>query len=474
MNKNCFKLLLAFVSMICFTSAQAAVTAPTHIPLNEELANNLNRTIYASLPSKDPVRTLRTFTAKYRPVLLERFLKYVSYNRQSSETEQITPDQIETAQKLYTEIKAMGLNVTLTPHYYIFVEIPSNLNYAVPVLGYSGHYDVTPGIEADNVQARVIRNYDGNPIVLKNNQVIDPAQPNGAYLPTQVGKIVVTSDGNTILGADDGAGLSVLMTFMQTLAENPNRPHGKIQIVLAPNEDVGRAAEFVEETPYRPEIAFDFDGGSDGRVIVENFNARQEIFTVTGVPGHQSYAATNGYRNAWTPACELGAAICPEALMPNFSKDRDGYAELHHMSSPDGKVSIAQLDIRHRGFDTNVMNNWEQNADQKAAEIAQKYDVKISRKMIDNYKNVAECAHPNALEITQKAFRNAGVKINIQTARAGTTAAMFVTKGLVGAYTIFTGQNNPHNYTEWLSEEDMYHSYLLSLSIMDEVAKQNK
>ncbi len=474
MHKKCFKLLAAFVSMICFTSAQAAAVAPEQLPLNEKLVRNINRQLHAGLPSKDPVKVLRAFSAKYRPALLERFLKYVSYNRQSSETEQITPDQIETAQKLYTEIKAMGLNVTLTPHHYLFVEIPSNLNYPVPVLGYSAHYDVTPGIEANDVQARVIKKYDGKPIVLENNQIIDPAQPNGAYLPTQIGKIVVTSDGNTILGADDGAGLSVLMTFMQTLAENPTRPHGTIQIVLAPNEDVGRAAEFVEETPYRPEIAFDFDGGSDGRVIVENFNARQEIFTVTGVPGHQSYAATNGYRNAWTPACELGAAICPEELMPNFSQGRAGYAELHHMSAPGGKVSMAELDIRHRGFDTKVMNDWEQYADQKAAEIAEKYQVNIERKMIDNYKNVAECAHPNALEITENAFRNAGVKINIQTARAGTTAAMFVTKGLVGAYTIFTGQNNPHNYTEWLSEEDMYHSYLLSLSILDEVAKQSK
>lgn len=474
MNKTCFKLLAAFATLICFTSAQARPVTSARFALDKNLAQNLNRTIYAGLPSKDPVKTLRTFSAKYRPALLERFLKYVSYNRQSSETESITPTQIETAQKLYAEIKAMGLAVTLTPHYYIFVEIPSNLNKQVPVLGYSGHYDVTPGIEADNVKARVIKKYDGKPIVLENNQVIDPAQPNGAYLPTQIGKMIVTSDGNTILGADDGAGLSVLMTFMQTLAENPTRPHGTIQIVLAPNEDVGRAAEFVEETPYRPEIAFDFDGGSDGRVIIENFNARQEIFTVTGVPGHQSYAATNGYRNAWTPACELGASICPEELMPNFSKDRDGYAELHHMSAPGGKVSMAELDIRHRGFDTDVMNNWEENADKKAAEIAQKYGVKIERKMIDNYKNVAECAHPNALEITKAAFAKAGVKSNIQTARAGTTAAMFVTKGLVGAYTIFTGQNNPHNYTEWLSEEDMYHSYLLSLSIMDEVAKQHK
>jgi len=464
MPLNYRHLLTTLVAVLSLTSAQAGVQA------QDNLTNTLTRHLYTAV-KKSP-QPIRPFAVKYRPALLERFLKYVSYNRQSSETESITPNQIETAKKLYAEIKAMGLNVTLSEHYYIFVEIPSNLDREVPVLGYSAHYDVTPGIEADNVQARIIPNYDGKPIVLENNQVIDPEQPNGTYLSAQVGKMVITSDGKTILGADDAAGLSVLMTFMQTLVENPKRPHGKIQIVLAPNEDVGRAAEFVEETPYRPEIAFDFDGGSDGRVIIENFNARQELITVAGIPGHQSYAATNGYRNAWTPACVLGSEICPEELMPNFSSGRQGYAELHHMSAPDGKVSSAELDVRLRGFDAEEMNRWEQHVDSTAARIANQYDVKISRKMVESYKNVAECAHPNALEITKKAFENVNVNINIQTARAGTTAAMFVTKGLVGAYTIFTGQNNPHNYTEWLSEEDMYHSYLLSLSLMEEVAKQ--
>lgn len=464
MHKKLFTLLVSLLLLTSFSFAEQISFAPK--VKKEELLNTITR-----IQAKQHESFIRSFASKYRPQLLTRFLKYVTYNRQSSETEPITAGQIETAHKLYNEIKGLGLDVTLTEHYYIYVNIPSNLSKKVPVLGYSAHYDVTPGIEADNIQARVIKNYDGKPIVLENNQVIDPAQANGTYLPAQVGKTIVTSDGNTILGADDAAGLSILITFMQTLAEKPKLAHGEIQIVLAPNEDVGRAAEYVEETPYRPEIAFDFDGGADGRLVIENFNARQEFFTVTGVPGHQSYAATNGYRNAWTAACELGATICPKELMPNFSKDRDGYAELHHMSAPEGKVSMAELDIRHRGFDTKAMDEWEQNADKVAAEIAKKYDVKISHKTIDTYKNIGECAHPSTLEITKKAAQNVKVTIKPQAVRAGTTAAMFVTKGLVGAYTVFTGQNNPHNYTEWVSEEDMYFSYLLALGLMEEVTK---
>ena len=413
----------------------------------------------------------KNIAAKYRTLLLDRFLKYTTYNSQSSETEAITPEQIETAKKLYSELKSMGLNVKLTEHYYIFVDVPSNLAWDAPTLGFSCHYDVTPGIEAHDIRAIIHKNYDGKPIELGNNQVIDPAKDNGAYLPTQIGKTIVTSDGNTILSADDKAGVSIVVTFLQTLVQNPKKPHGHIQVVIAPNEDVGRAAEYVEETGYNPDIAFDFDGGVNGEVIVENFNARQVIYTVTGTPGHQSFAATNGYRNAWKPACKLGDEICSKEMLPNHSEGKKGYAELHHMYYPDGKVFVAELDIRLRGFDQKEMDKWEANSDSIAAIIAEEYDVQIARKTNNQYANVGEVCHPDALQVTQAAFAAAGVPLNTISERAGTTAAMFVTKNLIGAFTIFTGQNNPHAYTEWLSEEDMFKAYLVALNLADEVAK---
>ena len=416
---------------------------------------------------------------QYRTTLLNRFLKYVTYNSQSSEKIQITPNQIETAKKLYAEIQSMGLDVTLSEHYYIFVDIPSNLPWQAPVLGFSCHYDVTPDVKAENVKPIKIDKYDGNKIELGINPLgeqsildpDDPKYPANAYLKTQIGKTIVTSDGTTNLGADDKAGVAIMMTLLETLAKNPSKKHGPIQVVIAPNEDVGRAAEFIEEIPYNPEIAFDFDGGVDGQLMVENFNARQEFFIVKGHPGHQAAAATNGYRNAWTPACELGAAICTEKLLPNNSSGRQGYAELHHMSHPEGKVSIAELDVRLRGYDASEMDAWEKMADSIAQKIAEKYQVQIEHQTINNYSNVGECAYPQAMEITQRAFDAAGVKMNAISVRAGTTAAMFVTKNLVGAYTVFTGQNNEHSYIEWLSEDDMFKSYLVSLNLVDQVAQ---
>ena len=251
-----------------------------------------------------------SLAAKYRPVLMERFLKYTTYDSQSSNDQDITPEQIQTAEKLYAEIKPLGFATTLTEHYYIYVEIASNVSYNTPVLGFSSHYDTTPDIAGKNIHANVIKKYDGNPIVLKNGHVINfETDP---YLKQMVGKTIVTSDGTTMLSGDDKAGVSIMVTLLQTLKENPQIKHGKVQIVITPNEDVGRSADYIEETPYRPDIAFDFDGKVDGEVTIGNFNAEKVIYRVKGVNGHQSHAAHNGYKNAWKPACELGAACAKD------------------------------------------------------------------------------------------------------------------------------------------------------------------
>ena len=406
--------------------------------------------------------------AKYRPVLMERFLKYVTYNSQSDNDLDITPEQIETAQKLYDEIKSFGFTTTLTKHYYIYVEIPSNIPSNAPVLGFSSHYDTTPDIAGKNIKANVIKKYDGQPIVLKNGHTIDfTSDP---YLKQMVGKTVVTSDGTTMLSGDDKAGVSIMVTLLQTLKENPQLKHGKVQIVITPNEDVGRSADYIEETPYHPDIAFDFDGKVNGEVTVGNFNAEKVIYRVKGVNGHQSHAADNGYRNAWKPACELGAICAKEEWLPNKSTGTQGYAELHHMSMVNGQMSEAELDFRLRSFKQSEIDLWKDYAQTKADSLAKKYDVQIERQVIKQYQNVAENIHPQARSVAQNALTRAGVTPHFQEERAGTTASMLMLKLGNGAYTIFTGQNNAHNFTEWLSEEDMFKSYWVALNIIDEVA----
>ncbi len=404
--------------------------------------------------------------ATYRPVLLSRFLTYTTYDSQSDNDQDITPEQIATAQKLYEEIKEFGFPTTLSEHHYIYVEIPSN-GPQTATLGFSCHYDTTPDIAGKNIHANVIKHYDGNPIVLKNNHIIDfNSDP---YLRNLVGKTIVTSDGTTMLSADDKAGVSVMITLLQTLAEHPEKKHGKIQLVITPNEDVGRSADYIEETPYRPDIAFDFDGKVNGEVVIGNFNAEKVIYRVSGTNGHQSHAAHNGYKNAWKPACELGAACAKEEWLPNHSDGTQGYVELHHMNMVNGQMSQAELDFRLRSFKQADIDAWKDYAQHKADSISARYGVKIEREVVKQYQNVAEKIHPQARSIVERAFAKAGVVPHFQEERAGTTASMLMLKLGRGAYTIFTGQNNPHNFTEWLSEEDMFKSYWVALNIIDEM-----
>ena len=210
---------------------------------------------------------------------------------------------------------------------------------------------------------------------------------------------------------------------------------------------------------------------SDGEIVVGNFNAEKVIYRVKGVNGHQSHAAENGYRNAWAPACELGAACAKEEWLPNNSTGTEGYAELHHMGMVDGKMSEAELDFRLRSFKQAEIDAWKEYADQKADAISKKFDVAIERQVFKQYQNVSENIHPYAKQVAQRACERAGVTPRFLEERAGTTASMLMLKLGNGAYTVFTGQNNAHNFTEWVSEEDMFNAYVVALNMIDEMLR---
>ena len=462
--KQLLAVLSVFLFGVSFVSQAYAASFPSNFPRETVSLKDSARQRIGQQNAR--------LAAQYRAGMLNRFLKYTTYDSQSSDNQDLTPEQIETAKKLFAEIQKFGFKTTLSEHYYIYVEIPSNLEWNVPTLGFSCHYDTTPDIIGKGIKAQTIEKYDGKPIELKNGHVMtvetDP------YLKQMIGKTIVTSDGTTMLSADDKAGVSVIVTFIQTLAENPSKKHGNIQIVITPNEDVGRSADYIEETPYNPDIAFDFDGGVNGEVVVGNFNAEKVIYRVFGVNGHQSEAATNGYRNAWKPACELGAACAKEEWLPNNSTGTQGYVELHHMNMGDGKVNVAELDFRLRDFEQANIDAWKDYADSVAARISKDYGVEIVRTIVNQYGNVEKKSHPNAKQIVSNAFKNAGVIPNFKKERAGTTASMLMLKLGRGAYTVFTGQNNPHAFTEWLSEEDMFKAYLVALNLADEVVMMRK
>lgn len=503
------KLLALTIGCLLAGLAQAT---PSHNVLQQFVQRQLATTQLRR--NDNPAAANKKVAAQYRQTLFNRFLQYVTYNSQSDYKQEITDGQIETATKLYQEIKNMGYEeAQLDSHYYIFVRVLSNLpeGKTAPILGFSAHYDVAPQVEATNVQAKVIKNYQGGKVIIGENpkgelQVLDPESTRDAYLQTQLGNTLVTSDGKTNLGADDRAGLSILMTTLQVLKEHPEKKHGEIQIIIAPNEETGGSADYIAETPYKPEIAFDFDGGVDGELMVRNFNALQIICTVTGAKGFP--AVQSSYINAVVPASELVSRIYTDSSLPvlyhiennsifnlqesdkhltrlpSASQGQEGYLDVY-MESSITDFDEVKLDFRVRSFNKTDLLQIQDIIYKTAKEVANAWAVKdpstgeILRQPtiscvtpVPTYCNIGECSNPASMEIATAAFKAADVKMNPTDIRAGTTGATFVPKGLIGSYMLFTGQNNVHSYAEWLSEKDMYESFLVGLNIIDQVVVQ--
>ena len=417
---------------------------------------------------------------KYRAGMIPTFVKYAKIGSMSDDNaEWMTPGQEKMAQVLYEDVKALGFPTHFSADKYIYVNIPSNLGYDAPVLGISAHYDTTPDINGNGIRPRVIQNYKGKIIDLTpqetdptKKKVIDPAQD--TYLQRMIGKtIVVEEGGNTNLGADDKAGVTIVMTLLKTLAQNPNFKHGPIQVVLTPNEDVGRSAERLELEYYHPDYAFDFDAGVDGEVIVENFTAEKILVTVHGINGHQSFAAQNGYRNSSAPAAYIITQMARVEDLPNHSEGEAGYIEPHHTTyNPENNTTT--VDFRLRYFDKKDGTRWHTRLATAVLEATMRYDVKIDVDNVVQYDNVANGVKANAKELTAAAMSEAGITPNFKKERAGTTSAMIMAKHGFGGYTVFTGQNNPHAFTEWLSEEDMFNGYKVALYLIKEVSALQK
>lgn len=409
-------------------------------------------------------------TDRYRAGMIPCFVKYVQIDSMSdNDAEWMTPGQEKMVKGLFQDIKAFGFPTHFSSDGYIYVNIPSNLpdGRQAPVLGISAHYDTTPEINGVGIKPQVITRYDGKPIRLKNNHILNfDTDP---YLRRMVGKTIVTSDGTTNLGADDKAGVTIVVTLLQTLAENPSLAHGPVQIVLTPNEDVGRSAERLDLNYYHPDFAYDFDGGVDGETIIGNFSAERIIVTSYGVNGHQSYAADNGYLNAVAPLAYIIDKVALNETLPNHSSGSQGYVEPNRITY-DAATNSYSADFRFRYFSKEDGERYHKRLREAVRDAKDTYGVRIEVKVEKQYENVEYGVKPEALTLLKAAMNDAGVTPQLKQERAGTTSAMIMAKHGFGGYTIFTGQNNPHAFTEWLSEEDMFSAYRVALNLVKHAA----
>ena len=459
------------------------------------------------LPNQDPIETkIEDYVNvnRYRQILLNRFLDYVQVDSQSQEgpggTFLLSPEVVKTADLLYAELKNMLHNnsshatVNMSEWKYIYVRFPSNLrhpNRRVPSLGFSCHYDVTPDEEGHNVQPIVHVNYKGDLLWINRDfdMYLDSNLKTGEhaapYLKKLIGETIVTSDGTTLLGADDKAGVSILMTTIQTLIENPKIPHGELQIVFTPNEDVGQSAEYLshKDAPdnlrFTPDIAFDFDGQVDGQVMVENFIAEGYEVDLPGRPYHGMNAKETGGLNALDLQTSFLGAF-PEKWRAPESEGYDRYLDWYE--STELGAEHRRVRGRARGFKKSDLIEIGERVSHVVDSLNARYSTNITYNKVFQYDNVGNGVSPLAWPIAWAAVTASGATPHPTGIRAGTTLAMMYAKSQeehqfgdrpITGYTYFTGQQNEHTRYEWLSEKDMFLAYKTALNTILQVIEQS-
>lgn len=397
--------------------------------------------------------------------LLDRFLRYVQIDTESMSDVDAVPStekQKNLSRLLAKELTEMGAqNVRTDEHAYVYATIPSNTNgnYA---LGFIAHVDTSEAVSGKDVKPIVTPNYDGGDIALACGRVLSPKD--FPELKNHVGKTIVSSDGTTLLGADDKAGVAVIMQMAENLCKSPEIKHGTIQIAFTPDEEVGNGTAFFDVKGFGANGAYTIDGGGVGELENENFNAASAKVDVTGVSVHPG-SAKNLMINASDVLIEL-ANLLPYEQKPQFTQDREGF---FHLCSMNGNVDHAHADYIIRDHDKQKFAEKKAYFESVVRLLNEKYGNGTVKCVIkDSYYNMIEklVGHEHLVENAQKAMQTAGVTPKICPIRGGTDGAMLSYKGLP-CPNLFTGGYNFHGRYEYIPLEDMQKALDVAMNLVD-------
>ena len=388
--------------------------------------------------------------------LVERFIRYVKFDTQSSEnstTVPSTPKQMVFARYLRDEMIAEGLHdVVLDDKGYLYATLPSNLaeGTTAPTIGFISHYDTSPDCSGAGVQPRIVEHYDGGDILLSEGIVSSPKK--FPELLKHVGEDLIVTDGTTLLGADDKAGIAEIMQAVCYLRNHPEIKHGKIRIAFNPDEEIGMGAHHFDVDLFGCQWAYTIDGGDLGELEYENFNAASAKVTITGISVHPGYAKGK-MLNASIVAHEF-ISMLPEDERPETT---DGYQGFYHLTGMEGccekaKLSFIIRDHNHERFDERKALMRE-----VAERLNQRYGDGVCHVVIaDQYYNMLEKIQPvsHIIERAKEAMLKAGVTPKVQPIRGGTDGAQLSFKGLP-CPNLFTGAVNFHGPYEFISVQVM-------------------
>lgn len=386
--------------------------------------------------------------------MLTRFCRYVKFETRSDEaspTLPSTPQQKDFARMLEQELRDLGLtNVFINDAWFVNATLPSNVGYPTKTIGFISHYD-TADFNAVGVNPQVVHNYDGSDIVLNKEQNIVMQVSNFPNLNNYIGKTLITTDGTTLLGADDKAGITEIIEALIYLQQHPEIPHGDIRVAFGPDEEIGRGADYFNVAEFNADFAYTLDAGPLGELEYESFNAAQIVYEITGVSVHPG-TAKDRMINANTVAVEL-ASLFPNNEVPEKTEGYEGFFMLHHM---DCRIEKARLCYIIRDHDRAKFEARKAFAVQVAQQINQKYGDIVTYSMKDQYYNMGDVIKKDMTPVllAKQAMENLGIKPLIHPIRGGTDGSKISYMGLPTP-NIFVGGENFHGQYEFACLEDM-------------------
>ncbi|RJX37434.1 peptidase T [Paenibacillus pinisoli] len=388
--------------------------------------------------------------------LLTRFFTYVKVDTQSNENNEecpSTPGQLTLGRMLVEELKAIGMSdVTVDANGYVMATLPANTDKDVKTIGFMAHLDTATDMTGAGVNPQVVENYDGGDIVLNEAQHIILSPKEFPELPSYKGHTLVTTDGTTLLGADDKAGMTEIMTAMAYLIAHPEIKHGNIRVAFTPDEEIGRGAHRFDVEAFGAAYAYTMDGGPLGELQYESFNAAGAKITIQGKNVHPG-TAKNKMINAIKIAIELNSKL-PASEAPEHT---EGYEGFFHLMALEGDVEHASLRYIIRDHDRNLFNGRKERLAAVVEELKAKYGAdRIQLEMKDQYYNMGEKIEPvkEVVDIAHEAMVNLGITPIVEPIRGGTDGSQLSFKGLPTP-NIFTGGMNYHGRYEYVSIDHM-------------------
>lgn len=405
--------------------------------------------------------------------VIERFLKYVTFDTQSDESTGVTPStpkQMVFAQYLKTELEELGLkDISLDENGYLFATLPSNVDHEVPVVGFIAHMDTSPDMSGENVKPRIVEKYDGKdiPLCAEENIILSPA--NFPELLDHVGEDLIVTDGHTLLGADDKAGIAEIVGAVAYLIAHPEIKHGDIRIGFNPDEEIGLGAHKFDVKKFGAKWAYTMDGGEVGELEFENFNAAAAKIRVKGRNVHPGYAK-NKMINSLLVANEY-ASLLPADETPGTT---EGYEGFYHLIGMEGEVENTVLSYIVRDHDREKFEARKQALLDYAAQLNEKYgEGTVTVELKDQYYNMRQQVEPlmHIIDIAFAAMQEAGVTPKVKAIRGGTDGAQLSFKGLP-CPNIFAGGLNFHGRYEFVPVQSIEKAMNVVVKIAEFTAKR--